>query len=49
MVCSDHMLVKGVLLLLSPDYRVGSNGAPKIGSIEAAIGMTMHFGGVELL
>lgn len=48
MVCSDHVFVKGVLLLLSPDYRVGSIGAPKIGSIEAAIGMTMHFGGVEL-
>ena len=49
MVCSDHALVKDLLLLLSPDYRVGSNGAPKIGSIEAAIGMTIHFGGVESL
>jgi enoyl-CoA hydratase len=49
MVCSDHVLVKDLLLLLSPDYRVGSNGAPETGSIETAIGMTMHFGGVELL
>jgi enoyl-CoA hydratase len=46
--CSGHAVAKGAFLLLAADYRIGVDGAFKIGLNEVAIGMPMHFGGVEL-
>jgi enoyl-CoA hydratase len=46
--CSGHAIAKGAFLLLAADYRIGVDGVFKIGLNEVAIGMTMHFGGVEL-
>jgi enoyl-CoA hydratase len=46
--CSGHAVAKGAFLLLAADYRIGVDGAFKIGLNEVAIGMTMHHGGVEL-
>ena len=46
--CSGHAVAKGAFLLLAADYRIGVDGAFKIGLNEVAIGMTMHYGGVEL-
>lgn len=46
--CSGHAIAKGAFLLLAADYRIGVDGAFKIGLNEVAIGMTMHHGGVEL-
>lgn len=45
---SGHALAMGALLLLSADYRIGGEGAYKIGLNEAAIGMTLPWFGVEL-
>ena len=42
------MTAKGAFLLLAADYQVGVDGTFKIGLNEVAIGMTMHYGGVEL-
>ncbi|GAC40266.1 enoyl-CoA hydratase [Paraglaciecola psychrophila 170] len=39
---------QGASLLLAADYRIGVDGAFKIGLNEVAIGMTMPHGGVEL-
>ena len=46
--CSGHAIAKGAFLLLSADYRIGVEGAFKIGLNEVAIGMTMHDVGVAL-
>jgi enoyl-CoA hydratase len=46
--CSGHAVAKGAFLLLAADYRIGVDGVFKIGLNEVAIGMTMHYGGVEL-
>ncbi|MFT2089853.1 crotonase/enoyl-CoA hydratase family protein [Paraglaciecola sp. 2405UD69-4] len=46
--CSGHAVAKGAFLLLAADYRVGVEGAFKIGLNEVAIGMTIHHAGVEL-
>lgn len=46
--CTGHALAMGGLLLLSVDYRIGVEGAFKIGLNEVAIGMTMPLFGVEL-
>lgn len=46
--CNGHAIAKGAFLLLSCDHRIGSEGAFKIGLNEVAIGMTMHYAGVEL-
>jgi enoyl-CoA hydratase len=46
--CSGHAVAKGASLLLAADYRIGVDGAIKIGLNEVAIGMTMPYGGVEL-
>ncbi len=40
-VCTGHALAMGAFLLLSADYRVGAEGAFKIGANEVAIGLTM--------
>ncbi|GAB2684169.1 crotonase/enoyl-CoA hydratase family protein [Aliiglaciecola aliphaticivorans] len=46
--CSGHAVAKGAFLLLSTDYRIGTDGDFKIGLNEVAIGMTMHQVGIEL-
>jgi enoyl-CoA hydratase len=46
--CNGHAVAKGAFLLLAADYRIGVDGVFKIGLNEVAIGMTMHYGGVEL-
>lgn len=46
--CNGHALAMGGLMLLSADYRIGAEGAFKIGLNEVAIGMTMPYFGVEL-
>lgn len=48
MACSGHSLAAGALILLTGDYRVGIDGAFKIGLNETAIGMTMPHFGIEL-
>ena len=46
--CTGHALAAGAILLLSSDYRVGADGAFKIGLNEVAIQMTLPSFGVEL-
>ncbi|WP_020405713.1 crotonase/enoyl-CoA hydratase family protein [Hahella ganghwensis] len=46
--CSGHAVAKGAFLLLSSDIRIGVEGDYKIGLNEVAIGMTMHYAGIEL-
>ncbi len=46
--CPGHALAMGSFLLLSADYRIGVDGAYKIGANEVAIGLTMPRFGVEI-
>ncbi len=46
--CEGHAIAKGAFLLLSSDYRIGAQGPFKIGLNEVAIGITMHYAGIEL-
>jgi enoyl-CoA hydratase len=46
--CTGHALAMGGLMLLSADYRIGLEGAFKIGLNEVAIGLTMPYFGVEI-
>ena len=46
--CTGHAIAMGSFLLLSADYRIGADGAHKIGANEVAIGMTMPRFGVEI-
>ncbi len=46
--CTGHALAMGSFLLLSVDYRIGADGAHKIGANEVSIGMTMPRFGVEI-
>ena len=46
--CTGHAVAKGAFILLSSDYRVGSDGPFRIGLNEVQIGMTMHHVGIEL-
>lgn len=46
--CTGHALAMGAFLLLSADYRIGAEGAFRIGLNEVAIGMTMPHFGVEI-
>jgi len=46
--CPGHAVAKGAFLLLSADYRIGVEGPFSIGLNEVAIGMTMHYAGIEL-
>lgn len=48
MACNGHAVAKGAFLLLSADYRIGVEGAFKIGLNEVMIGMTMHNAGIEI-
>ena len=45
---SGHSIAKGAFLLLSADYRLGTEGDFKIGLNEVMIGMTMHNAGIEI-
>ena len=45
---TGHSLAKGAFLLLCADYRIGTEGAFKIGLNEVAIGMTMHNAGIAI-
>lgn len=46
--CNGHALAMGMFLVLAGDYRIGAEGAHKIGANEVAIGLTMPFFGVEI-
>lgn len=46
--CTGHAIAKGAFLLLSADYRLGTQGDFKIGFNEVIIGMTMHNAGIQL-
>ncbi|SEB71321.1 enoyl-CoA hydratase [Tenacibaculum sp. MAR_2009_124] len=46
--CNGHAIAKGAFLLLSADYRLGTEGDFKIGLNEVMIGMTMHNAGIEI-
>ncbi|PWG04156.1 crotonase/enoyl-CoA hydratase family protein [Polaribacter aquimarinus] len=46
--CSGHAIAKGAFLLLSSDYRIGTEGDFKIGLNEVQIGMTMHNAGIVI-
>ncbi|HDZ56226.1 MAG TPA: crotonase/enoyl-CoA hydratase family protein [Pseudomonas xinjiangensis] len=46
--CTGHAIAKGAFILLSADYRIGTEGPFKIGLNEVAIGITMHHVGIEL-
>ena len=46
--CSGHAIAKGAFLLLSADYRIGTEGDFKIGLNEVQIGMTMHNAGIAI-
>lgn len=46
--CNGHAIAKGAFLLLSADYRIGVEGAYKIGLNEVMIGMTMHHAGMAI-
>ena len=46
--CNGHSLALGALLLLSTDYRIGTEGNYKIGTNEVAIGMPLPCFGVEI-
>lgn len=46
--CNGHALAMGVFLVLAADYRIGVDGAYKIGANEVAIGLTMPFCAIEL-
>jgi enoyl-CoA hydratase len=46
--CPGHAVAKGAFLLLSADYRIGVEGDFKIGLNEIAIGMNIHYAGLEI-
>ena len=46
--CNGHAIAKGAFLLLSTDYRIGTEGDFKIGLNEVLIGMTMHHAGIAI-
>jgi len=46
--CPGHAVAKGAFLLLCCDYRLGVAGSFKLGLNEVAIGITMHFAGIEM-
>lgn len=46
--CTGHAVAKGAFILLSSDYRIGTEGPFSIGLNEVQIGMTMHHVGIEL-
>lgn len=47
-VCTGHAIAQGCFLLLSCDYRIGTEGPFQLGLNEVQIGMTMHHAGIEM-
>lgn len=47
-VSTGHCIAMGAYIMLACDYRIGEEGAYKIGLNETAIGMPMHSFGIEL-
>ena len=47
-VSDGHCIAMGAFLMLASDYRIGTDGAFKIGLNETAIGIPMHHFGIEL-
>ena len=46
--CTGHSFAMSAFLLLSGDFRIGAEGAFKIGANETALGMIMPYFGVEI-
>jgi enoyl-CoA hydratase len=46
--CTGHALARGVFLLTSVAYRIGAEGAFKLGANEAAIGMVLPRAAIEI-
>lgn len=46
--CTGHALAMGVFLVNAADYRIGTQGAFKIGANEVAIGLTMPHAALEI-
>ncbi len=46
--CTGHAIAMGVFLVLAGDYRIGAQGAFRIGANEVAIGIPMPHFGVEM-
>lgn len=46
--CTGHALAMGVFLVASADYRIGAEGAYKIGANEVAIGMILPRAAIEI-
>ncbi len=46
--CTGHALAMGVFLVASADYRIGADGAYKIGANEVAIGMILPRAAIEI-
>lgn len=46
--CNGHAIAKGCFLMLCSDYRIGVEGPFKLGLNEVAIGITMHYAGIEM-
>lgn len=46
--CSGHAIAKGAFILLASDLRIGAAGQFKICLNEVAIGMAVHYAGIEL-
>lgn len=46
--CTGHAIAMGVFLVLAGDYRIGAQGAFRIGANEVAIGIPMPRFGVEM-
>ena len=46
--CNGHAVAMGVFLVLAADYRIGADGAHRIGPNEVAIGITMPFFAIEI-
>jgi enoyl-CoA hydratase len=46
--CTGHAIAMGVFLVLAGDYRIGAQGAFRIGANEVAIGIPMPHFGIEM-
>ena len=46
--CTGHAIAMGVFLVLCADYRIGADGAFKLGPNEVAIGLTMPYFAIEI-
>lgn len=46
--CNGHAMAMGAFILLSADYRIGSEGSYNITTNEVAIGLTMPYAAIEI-